>query len=133
MPGNVSNAAPSTVLPRVLARQFSRASEYPVLVNEYKNGEAQTGARAATARGRWQFTGRWTNAARQAFRAFFLARSGGLEPFYFYDPWYTDPRFSYDPTGAETAGRHTVRFEGPWSDALELGLGTASIGLIEVA
>jgi hypothetical protein len=64
---------------------------------------------------------------------FYIARSGALESFCFYDPWFTDPPFSHDPTGEEAAGRHTVRFDGPWYDVLELGRGGGSIELVEIA
>jgi hypothetical protein len=133
MPGVVANAAPATILPQVLCRQFTRSSEYPVLVNEYSCGEFQSGEQSTTARGRWRFAGTWSNAIRQAFRAFYIARSGALEAFYFYDPWSADPVFSHDPTGADTVGRYTVRFEGPWQDALELGRSGAALELVEVA
>jgi len=132
MPGNVQFASPSTVLPKIFARQFTRILERPVLISEYRNGEVQTGAQSAGNRGRWVWTGRWTNALRQAFRAFYVARGGPTEPFVMYDPWETDPLFSYDPNGEATVGRHTVRFEGSWQDALELGLGGGSIELVEI-
>lgn len=131
MPGNVGNAVPATVLPQILCQQFSRTLDFPVLVNEYRNGEAQTGAEAATDRSRWRFTGRWTNSVRQAFRAFYVARAGGLEAFYMYDPW--ESGFTHDPTGVSPTGRHTVRFEGSWQDALELGRAGGSMELVEIA
>ena len=45
-----------------------------------------------------------------ALRTFYDARNGAHEPFYFYDPYETNPKFSYDPTGAAVTGRYTVRF-----------------------
>ena len=133
MPGSVANASPSGVLPKILAKQFTRISEYPVLENVYRNGEFQSGAQSTNPRLRWRFSGKWTNAVRQAFRAFWVARDGPLSPFYMYDPWLAVPIFSHDPTGVSSDGRYIVRFEGPWSDALELGLSGAALELVEVA
>jgi hypothetical protein len=133
MPGSVGNAAPATVLPKILCQQFSWSSEYPCLINEYSNGEFQSGELTTTARHRAHFTGRWTNSIRQALRAFYIARAGATEAFYAYNPWETDPVFTHDPTGADTVGRYTVRFEGPWQDALELGRSGAALELVEVA
>jgi hypothetical protein len=131
MPSNVALAVPATVLPRILARQFTRIRERPVLLAAYANGEAQTGAQVTVDRGRWRFTGRWTTTVRQAFRAFYIARGGPLEAFWMYDPWESD--FAHDPTGEDTYGRRTVRFEGAWQDALELGLSNVSLELVEIA
>lgn len=132
MPGNVSLAAPATVLPRILARQFTRIRERATLTNEYANGECQTGAQVAADRGRWRFTGRLTNTIRQALRTFYIARSGSLESFFMYDPW--ESNFTHDPDGEVTTGRHTVRFEGGgWQDALELGRSDVQIELVEIA
>ena len=41
MPGNVHNAAPTTVLPQSLSRAFVHERAYPLIENEYKNGESQ--------------------------------------------------------------------------------------------
>jgi len=66
-------------------------------------------------------------------RAFYEARNGPHEAFYFYDPYETFPLFSHDPTGEALQGRYTVRFEGGWSQAMGLGRGDAEIQLVEVA
>jgi hypothetical protein len=50
-------------------------------------------------------------------RDFYNARNGPQEAFYFYDPFETVPKFSYDPTGVATAGRYTVRFDSPWQQS----------------
>jgi hypothetical protein len=131
MPSNVSYAAPATVLPRILARQFSRSYERATLISEYKNGERQAGAQVAADRSRWRFSGRLTNTLRQALRAFYVARGGMLEAFYMYDPWESD--FAHDPDGEETVGRHTVRFDCNWQDALELSRSDISLELVEIA
>ena len=41
MPGSVHNATPLTVLPASLSRAFVHERAYPVLDNEYRNGESQ--------------------------------------------------------------------------------------------
>ena len=70
-------------------------------------------------------------------RAFGHAREyivkGPQEPFYFYDPWDTSPKFSHDPTGVATAGRYTVRFEGYWEQMVGMARGDAGISLVELA
>lgn len=99
MPGPVANAAPATVMPNSLSRAFVHMREYPVIDNEYRNGESQRSVQAATSRKRWTLAKRLTPAQLQALRNFYDARNGTLEPFYFYDPYETSPKFSHDPTG----------------------------------
>jgi hypothetical protein len=41
VPGSVQNAAPIAVLPQTLSRAFTHVREYPVIENEYRNGESQ--------------------------------------------------------------------------------------------
>src|SRR5437868_567396 len=48
-----------------------------------------------------------TPAALQVLRDFYDARGGMLESFYFYDPYETVTKSSYDPTGQALAGRYT--------------------------
>jgi hypothetical protein len=133
MPGSVQNAAPTTVLPFSLCRSFVHERAYPLIENEYKNGESQRTVLATNSRRRWRLAKRLTPAALQTLRAFFDARSGATEPFYFYDPYDTNPRFSYDPTGVVTVGRYTVRFEGDWNQLTALGRSEINITLVEVA
>jgi hypothetical protein len=54
MPGSVQNAAPLTVLPASLSRAFVHEREYPVLDNEYRNGESQRSVQATNSRKRWR-------------------------------------------------------------------------------
>lgn len=133
MPGNVAAATPSTVLPLSLARAFARSRKYPVLVNEFADGSAQRGLLTNNSRKRWRLAKRLTPAKIAELRAFYEARKGAHQAFYFYDPYETNPRFSYDGTGATVQGRYTVRFEGGWSQAMGLGRGDVEIQLVEVA
>ena len=111
MPGSVESAAPATVLPLSLCRAFAHERSYPIIENEYKNGESQRSVQAATSRKYWRMAKRLTASQLGDRRDFYEARGGTLEAFYFYDPYETSPEFSYDPTGVETTGRHTVRFD----------------------
>ncbi|HWP83969.1 MAG TPA: hypothetical protein VNN17_02160 [Terriglobia bacterium] len=133
MPGFVQNAVPITVLPQSLSRAFAHAREYIVLENEYRNGESQRSRLVNTSRKRWRLAKRLTPALLQQLRDFYDARKGPEEPFYFYDPWDTAPKFSHDPAGTATTGRYTVRFEGPWEQMVGMGRADAEIALVELA
>ena len=133
MPGSVQSAAPATVLPNSLSRAFVHSREYPLLENEYRNGESQRSVQATNSRKRWRLAKRLTPALLQALRDFYDARNGPQEPFYFYDPYETSPKFSYDPTGVATPGRYTVRFTGEWSQTAGLGRSDMNVELIELA
>ena len=133
MPGSVHNATPLTVLPASLSRAFVHERAYPVLDNEYRNGESQRKAQANNSRKRWRLAKRLTPAQLQTLRDFFDARKGPTEPFYFYDPYETSPNFSHDPTGEAAAGRYTVRFAGGWNQSVSLSRTDVSLELVELA
>jgi phage-related protein len=133
MPGSVQNAAPATVLPASVSRAFVHEREYPVIDNEYRNGESQRSAQASNSRKRWRLAKRLTAAQLAALRDFYDARKGPTEPFYFYDPYETSPKFSHDSSGQAVAGRYAVRFAGEWNQTVFLGRSDVSIELIEVA
>ena len=133
MPGSVQNAAPATVLPQSLCRAFTHERAYPLIENEYKNGESQRSVLGTNSRKRWRLTKRLPTAALQALRDFYDARGGMLEPFYFYDPYETVPKFSYDPTGQALAGRYTVRFDCNWSQNTDACRTDVEIALAELA
>ena len=133
MPGSVANAAPTTVMPNGLSSAFVHTREYPVIDNEYRNGESQRSAQAATSRKKWNLTKRLTPAQLQALRNFYDDRNGTLEPFYFYDPYETNPKFTWDGTGATVTGRYTVRFNTDWSQSVGPGRSDVQLELIELA
>jgi hypothetical protein len=133
MPGSVQNAAPLTVLPASLSRAFVHEREYPVLDNEYRNGESQRSVQATNSRKRWRLLKRLTPSQLVTLRDFYDARRGSTEPFYFYDPYETNPKFSHDPTGQVVAGRYTVRFAGAWEQSTSLSRIDLSLELIELA
>ena len=133
MPGSVQNAVPTTVLPHSLCRAFTHERDYPVIDNEYRNGESQRSVQAANSRKRWRLAKRLTPAQLQALRDFYDARKGPTEPFYFYDPYETNPKFSHDPTGQAVAGRYTVRFASAWEETSSVGRTDVNIELVELA
>ncbi len=133
MPGSVQHAAPATVLPPTLCVAFARAQEYPAIENEYRNGESQRSVQANNSRKRWRLAKRLTPGQLQTLRDFYTARNGPVEPFYFYDPYETNPKFSWDPTGTATTGRYTVRFDCEWSQSSMPGRSDVSIELVELA
>jgi len=133
MPGSVQNTMPATVLPQSLCRAFVHTREYPVIDNEYRNGESQRSVESSTSRKRWRLAKRLTPAQLHVLRAFYEARNGPAESFYFYDPYETNPKFSYDPTGQAVQGRHTVRFNCEWSQSVSLRRAEVEIELVEVA
>jgi hypothetical protein len=55
------------------------------------------------------------------------------EPFYFYDPYGTNPKFSYGPTGTAVTGRYTVRFNSDWNQSVSPGRSDVQLELIELA
>jgi hypothetical protein len=65
------------------------------------------------------------------FRDFYDARKGPQQPFYFYDPWETNPKFTSTPSGG--TGRYVVRFEGAWEQMVGPGRADAGISLVELA
>jgi hypothetical protein len=133
MPGNVSNAAPATVLPWSLCRAFGHSREYLIVENEYRYGASQRSKLTETSRKRWTTPRRLTPAQLATFRTFYDDRGGPHQPFYFYDPWDTAPKFSYDATGVEVVGRYTVRFEGTWEQMVGIGRADVEISLVELA
>ncbi len=112
MPRSVASAVPLTVLPQSLCSAFARTEEWPIAINTYRDAEAQRVNLAASARLSWHLSRKLTASQLVTLLAFWHARDGALQAFYFYDPLETSPMFSHDPTGAEPTGRYTVRFDG---------------------
>ena len=133
MPGSIQNAAPASVMPDNLSRAFAHEREYPAIDNEYRNGESQRSVQAANSRKRWRVAKRLRPAALRALRDFYDARKGPTEPFYFYDPYETNPKFSSDPAGLALAGRYTVRFAGEWQQSSGINRADCQIDLFELA
>lgn len=117
MPQSVSNAAPFTVLPQSLSRTFVHSREYPVIENEYRNGESRRSVLADNSRKRWRIAKRLAAAKLQALLGFYDSRKGATVPFCFCDPYEANPQFSHDPAGASPYARYTARFEGEWNQS----------------
>jgi phage-related protein len=120
-------------MPWSLSTAFVRSQECPAQENEYRNGESQRSVLASNSRKRWRLAKRLTPAELEALRDFYDARKGPQEPFFFYDPWETNPKFSHDPTGQATEGRYVVRFEGGWEQSAGIGLIEVTLELVELA
>ena len=131
MPGSVALASPSVVMPVFLSRSFRRRNAWLVVASEYPDGSTQRAALVTNGRNEWVRDGRISQAELTALLAFYDARKGGTEPFYFYDPWETSPIFASAPTGVP--GRYTVVFNGPLEHSIDRGGRVEySIGLREV-
>ena len=134
MPASVANAAPSEVFPASLYSAFGRSQEYLVDVNEeYPDGSSQRAVRTSTSRKSWMLAKRITAAQLATLEAFYLARKGATEAFYFYDLWETSPLFTPDPTGAAVIGRYTVRFDGYFESLMGIGRVEAQFSIVELA
>ena len=79
MPGSVQNAVSATVLPQSLSVAFTHERAYPLIENEYKNGESQRSVQTANSRKRWRLTKRLAPGALQSLRNFYEARNGTTE------------------------------------------------------
>lgn len=133
--GVVQNAVPQGVFPQALTRRFVRSSAWLVRQNRYVDGTQQADSLVLTAREAWELECGLTAAQATALRGFYVDHNGPLIPFYFYDVNETSPLYKIDPTGSSTAGRYTVRFDGPWDQ--QIGGGSLRVGagmrLIQVA
>jgi hypothetical protein len=119
-------------MPNSLSRAFVHTREYPVIDNEYRNGESQRSVQASTSRKKWTLMKRLTPSQLAALRTFYDARNGTHEPFYFYDPYETNPKFSHDPTGVAGIGRYVVRFNSDWNQSVTPGRSDVQIELVEL-
>lgn len=132
MPGSVSSASPTTVMPWSLAKAFSHSREFALIENEYKDGASQRSLQVATSRKSWRLSKRLAPADLEELRDFYDARHGSQQPFYTYDVTETSPKYSYDETGVATTGRYTVRFEGPWQQSMGIARGEVEIAYAEI-
>jgi hypothetical protein len=129
MPGSVSNAAPTDVLPWGLCTAFAHSREYIASISEYPDGSSQRGRLAETSRKSWRQSRRLTATGLATLYTFYQNHIN--DPFYFYDPWASG--FTYDETGEQTLGRYTVRFDGEWNQSMGIARGEAGISLVELA
>ena len=128
MPGNVSAAAPATVLPVTISCAFSESREFPIVESgPYADGRSQRRNDAAYSRKVWVVSRRLTASEWTTLLAFWDARKGPQEPFYYY-PDSAD----HDPTGASETGRATVRFADSLSRTMALARSQMEVRLIQI-
>ncbi len=133
MPGSVENASPTGVMPWSLCKAFGHSREYPILENEYRDGSSQRSRLANTSRKRWSTQRRLAPDLLDEFRQHYEDCRGGLDAFWFYDPYDTNPKFSYDPTGIATTGRYLVRYDCEWSQEAGIARSDVRLDVIELA
>ena len=147
MPLNISPAVvtpSSNVLPLSLSTSFSLSSVFPILSNIYHDGTferglIQDGVNPPRPTRIWTLAKRLTTTQLTALFNFWETTAiGGLNPFYFYDPYQPAPGHAigsnWDPTGISVQGRVTVFFRGNWSQQTQLGRHVVpNLTLVEVA
>jgi hypothetical protein len=145
MPANLIPAAiaPGTVLPQALCSSFVSSHIYPLLSVTYNDGTyerslIQDGVNPPRALRTWAIAERLTTAQLATLWDFWTQQQGGLNPFYFYDPYGVNPGqdigSNYDPSGDNTQGRVVVFFRGDWSQQSQLARHTVpSLTLVEAA
>lgn len=134
MPGNVSSATTTLVLPLSLSRAFAHSRNYTLRTNEYPLAFSQRRVITTTSRKSWQLAKLLTPTEYDTLLAFYLSVSGPLLPFYFYDGTETAPVWSWDATGVATTGRYLVRFANTqWSADFTIPRHAVELEIIEVA
>ena len=146
MPANLQAAvvAPGTVLPQSLSTSFTETRVFPLLSVVYNDGTLersliQDGVNPPRALRTWVMSKRLTTAQLTDLDTFWQTDTlGGLNPFYFYDPFGVlpgeHPGSNYDATGDNTQGRVTVFFRGDWAQRTELGRHVIpNLTIVEVA
>lgn len=128
MPGIVTQAVASTVLPYALANLFTQSYTWPVVENgPFPDGSYLRETQGAAVRLGWTLSRRLTSAEYSALLTFFSDRKGSLQAFYFYPV-----QSQHDATGVATTGRHLVRFEGALTLTHQIGRDTGGFGLVQV-
>lgn len=146
MPSNLlpASVAQGAVLPQSLSTSFVMMAVYPLLSASYNDGTFERslivdGTNAARAMRTWMLAKRVTTPQLTALWNFWSTQAvGGLNPFYFYDPFGVLPGHhigsNYDGSGNNTQGRVTCYFRGDWAQRTDPGRHTIpGLTLIEVA
>ncbi len=131
MPGNVATASPSAVFPHLRCARFTEVRTYTRTMNDFADGSnIRRVQEQVTSRKAWQMVGRLGPNEWATLRAFLASQNGA--PFYFYV--LHESNWNVDPTGANSLGRYTVRFEGTLDQISRLGSQwEAQVQLVEVA
>jgi hypothetical protein len=114
MPGNITPATPTDVMPVNLSRAFHEELHLEADLNLYPDGSSDRNALAQNNRRYFTMQRLLTSDDWSTLRAFYYAHQG--VSFYFYNPRETVPPFTSDPTGQNTVGRYTVVFDGSWTE-----------------
>jgi hypothetical protein len=133
MPGNLTPAAPSEVMPMGLCSQFQEVIALEQDLNEYADGRSTRKALALNARRGFQLSRPLTDAQLATLRTFYFTVARYGIPFWFYNLRETVPVGSWDPTGQNPVGRYTVAWEGGWTETLAVGRHGVTFTLREVA
>lgn len=94
-------------------------------------GERQSRVLVATSRNGYEWVLRLAGSDLVTARTF-LFNLRFLEAFYIYVGTETNPKWSHDPTGVATTGRHTVAARPGWQQEMGMGRGTAQVVFEEV-
>jgi len=138
MPGTITYATPSGVLPQSLCTAFIEERNYETLQGQYHDGTIQRAQLAQSSRKTFKLSQRLSAAALATLLSFWDAQNGGLTPFAYYNPF--EPASgqpigsNYDPTGTSTQGRYTVVFRCNWAQTTDLcRTNVAGLQLVEIA
>lgn len=146
MPLNLipATVAPGTVLPQSLNTSFVVTMVYPLLSVTYNDGTFERSliedfVNPPRALRTWILAKRLTTPQLTALDHFWQVQTlGGLNPFFFYDPFGVLPGqktgSNYDATGDNTQGRVVCFFRGDWGQRTDMGRHTVpNLTLVEVA
>lgn len=141
MPGSVGNAVVPVVggnpivLPKCTFRSFQENRVFPVRYVEYHDGTTERLNLTNTSRRSWRLLVRLAPAAMVTMATFL--KTHGTDPFYFYNPKEPasgQPEGSnYDPTGASSTGRYTVRLSGDLAETIYIPRTELPFELVEIA
>lgn len=127
------------MLPQTLCTAFTETRVFPLLTAVYHDGTTERGlvtdgVNAATSVKSWRLSKRLKAADLAALKSFYEAHQG--IPFYFYSPSEATPGTpvgsNYDPTGAATQGRYTVRFTTQdWKETVDIARANVDLEMAE--
>lgn len=130
MPGVVESPGPIAAMPFSLCKAYSRSFTYPMLSNDYANGESQRSLQAQMDVARWSITKRLTSAQLETLLGLYAYVHGTWAAFWFYDIY--EAGFVWDPSSVSPTGRYMVRFEGAFTETGTLARGEAQFNLVQL-
>lgn len=128
MPGIVTQAVATTVLPYALSSEFVESYDWPIVENgPFPDGSYVRHKQGTASRRGWRLSRRLSSAQFTDLLAFWTARKGTHEAFYFYPV-----QAQHDATGVSTTGRFLVRFNGALNVTHTMGRDGSDFGLIQL-